>query len=257
GFRTITVDDSKDNDGTDDAGAGFTFVVNGLRVFIKGANWIPDDHLMTRNTKDRLTRRVTQARDAHLNLLRIWGGGIYETDDFYDVFDEMGVMVWQDFLFACAAYSEESPLREEVIAEARENITRLVPHASLVMYNGSNENTWGWWDWGWKADLDDLSCGQGYYDDVLAGLVAQLDPTRFYTPSSPYSSHQAYDEIHPNDPNWGTVHEWGVWNQVDYTHYRDTVPRFMSEFGFQGPANWATIERSLPVDELHHEHPAW
>jgi beta-mannosidase len=252
GFRTVEVDVSKD-----EIGASFTFVVNGQRVFVKGANWIPDDHLMTRITPARLRERITQAVDAHMNLLRVWGGGIYETDDFYDICDELGVMVWQDFLFACAAYTEDSPLLEEVIAEARENVARLAPHASLVMYNGSNENIWGFCDWGWKAELDGKEWGLGYYEDILPRIVTELDPTRFYTPSSPYSPYHHHTEKHPNDPDWGLVHEWVVWNQVDYTHYRDAVPRFCSEFGFQGPATWATIERSLPVAELHQDHPAW
>ncbi|PKQ25952.1 MAG: beta-mannosidase [Actinobacteria bacterium HGW-Actinobacteria-4] len=252
GFRTVEVDVSKD-----DIGAGFTFVVNGERVFIKGANWIPDDHLMTRITPERLRERITQAIDANMNMLRVWGGGIYETDDFYDICDELGVMVWQDFLFACAAYTEDSPLLEEVIAEARENVTRLAPHASLVMYNGSNENIWGYCDWGWKWFLRGKAWGLGYYEDILPRIVNELDPTRFYTPSSPYSPYHHHTEKHPNDPHWGTVHEWDVWNKVDYTHYRDAVPRFCSEFGFQGPATWATIERSLPVAELHQDHPAW
>jgi beta-mannosidase len=254
GFRTVTVDDSKDDAGD---GAGFTFVVNGVRIFVKGANWIPDDHLMTRITKDRLRRRITQALDANMNMLRIWGGGIYETDDFYDLCDQMGVMVWQDFLFACAAYSEETPIREEVEAEVRDNVTRLTPHASLVLYNGSNENTWGWWDWSWQPVLGDMSWGQGYYDEVLPGLLAELDPTRFYTPSSPYSSHHKYDELHANDPKFGTVHEWKVWNQIDYSQYRSYVPRFCSEFGFQGPATWSTLERSLPAEGFDQDSPIW
>ncbi|MEX0913784.1 MAG: glycoside hydrolase family 2 protein [Demequina sp.] len=252
GFRTVQVDTTMD-----DAGAGFTFIVNGVRIFVKGANWVPDDHLLTRTSKDRLRRRLTQALDAHINLVRVGGGGIYESDDFYDLCDEMGLLVWQDFPFACAAYAEDSPLLEEVVAEARDNITRLSPHASLVMYNGSNENIWGYCDWGWKDELGDMSWGLGYYTQVLPGILAELDPTRFYTPSSPYSPHHDHTDKHPNDPAWGTFHEWEVWNRADYSQYRDTVPRLCAEFGFQGPATWATISRSLPVEELHQDHPAW
>lgn len=252
GFRSVELDTSRD-----DAGAGFTFVVNGQRIFVKGANWIPDDHLLTRVTKDRLRRRITQAREAHMNLLRVWGGGIYESDDFYDLCDEMGVLVWQDFPFACAAYAEEAPLLGEVVAEARDNVTRLAPHPSLVIYNGSNENLWGYRDWGWQNELGDASWGLGYYEDVLPKVLHELDPTRPYIPSSPFSPHHDHTERHPNDPAWGPVHEWNVWNRVDYTAYRDVVPRFAAEFGFQGPATWATLARSLPVDELTQDHPAW
>ncbi|HEX6344191.1 glycoside hydrolase family 2 protein [Umezawaea sp.] len=232
GFRTITVDTEPDEIGTP-----FTFVVNGKRVFAKGANWIPDDHFLTRITRDRLARRVDQAVGANLNLLRIWGGGIYETDDFYDVCDERGVLVWQDFPFACASYPEEEPLRGEVEAEARENVARLVGRPSLALWNGNNENLWGFADWGWAEQLAGRTWGLGYYTELLPAIVAELDPTRHYSPGSPYSP----GDVHPNDPDHGTRHEWEVWNRLDYTHYLDHVPRFCSEFGFQGPPTWATL----------------
>jgi beta-mannosidase len=232
GFRTITVDTTPD-----DIGTPFTFVVNGEPVFAKGANWIPDDHFLTRITRDRLARRVDQAVGANLNLLRIWGGGIYETDDFYDVCDERGVLVWQDFPFACASYPEEEPLRGEVEAEARENVARLVARPSLALWNGNNENLWGFADWGWAEQLDGRTWGLGYYTEVLPAIVAELDPTRHYSPGSPYSPGDA----HPNDPDHGTRHEWEVWNRLDYTRYLDHVPRFCSEFGFQGPPTWSTL----------------
>ncbi|GIG53503.1 glycoside hydrolase family 2 protein [Demequina activiva] len=253
GFRSVEVVVENEGDG-----AGFTYVVNGQAVFVKGANWIPDDHLMTRITKERLARRIGQAVDANMNLIRIWGGGIYETEDFYDLCDERGVMVWQDFPFACAAYAEGSPIVEEVRAEARENVARLTPHASLVMYNGSNENIWGWCDWGWPEKVGgDGTWGLKYYEEILPEIVAELDPTRFYTPSSPYSPFHTHEEVHPNDKAWGTSHEWEVWNRLDYTHYRSYVPRFMSEFGFQGPATWATVTRSLPEDQRRQDSEGW
>ncbi|WP_434443116.1 glycoside hydrolase family 2 protein [Lentzea sp. E54] len=235
GFRTITVDTTPD-----DIGTPFTIVVNGKPVFVKGANWIPDDHFLTRITRDRLARRVDQAVAAHMNLLRVWGGGIYESDDFYDLCDERGVLVWQDFPLACAAYPEEEPLRSELEAEARENVVRLMPHASLALWNGGNENLWGFADWDWPSQLDGRTWGLGYYTELLPKIVAELDPTRFYCPSSPYSP---VDGLHPNDEDHGTRHEWRVWNEVDHTHYRDHVPRFCSEFGFQGPPTWATLTR--------------
>src|SRR5690606_11332639 len=103
----------------------------------------PDDHLLPRLTRDRLARRLDQAVGAHLNLLRVWGGGVYESDDFYDLADERGLLVWQDFLLACAAYPEDAGTWAEIEAEARENVARLVPHPSLVLWNGGNENLWG------------------------------------------------------------------------------------------------------------------
>ena len=245
GFRTLTVDTEPDAHGTP-----FTVVVNGRRIFVKGANWIPDDHFLTRVTRERLARRVDQAVAAHMNMLRVWGGGIYETEDFYDVCDERGVLVWQDFPFACAAYPEEEPLRGEVEAEARQNVARLTPHPSLALWNGANENMWGYCDWGWPAELADRTWGLGYYTELLPAIVAELDPTRFYAANSPYSPGKALDEVHPNDQDHGTRHEWQVWNRLDYTTYRDHVPRFCSEFGFQGPPTWATLTRWIHDDPL-------
>ncbi|WP_444961959.1 glycoside hydrolase family 2 protein [Nocardiopsis sp. M1B1] len=243
GFRTITVDTAPDEHGTP-----FTVVVNGKPIFVKGANWIPDDHFLTRITRERLARRVDQTVGAHMNMLRVWGGGIYESEDFYDVCDERGVLVWQDFLLACAAYPEEEPLWSEFEAEARENVARLTSHASLALWNGGNENLWGFMDWGWQERLGDRTWGYGYYTDLFPRVVAELDPTRFYADGSPYSPGYAPKEVHPNDEAHGTRHEWTVWNQTDYRAYQDHVPRFCSEFGFQGPPTWATL-----TDWVHDE----
>jgi len=253
GFRSVDVDRSRDEHGT-----RFTFVVNGQPVFVRGANWIPDDHLLTRITRERLARRIDQALGAHLNLLRVWGGGIYESEDFYELCDERGVLVWQDFLLACAAYPEEAPILGELEAEARENVVRLASHPSLVLWNGGNENVWGHEDWDWKDELGDLTWGLRYAAEIFPAVVGELDPTRPYSVNSPYSPGFAPDEVHPCDPDHGTHHQWEVWNRVDYTHYRDDVPRFCSEFGFQGPPTWATLERAvrdengaLVVDKEH------
>ncbi|MDT0268426.1 glycoside hydrolase family 2 protein [Streptomyces sp. DSM 44915] len=255
GFRTLTVDTTPDERGTP-----FTFVVNGERIFAKGANWIPDDHFLTRITRERLSRRIDQALDAHMNMLRIWGGGIYETEDFYELCDERGVLVWQDFLLACAAYGEEPELWSEFEAEARENVARLTPHPSLALWNGGNENLWGFRDWGWPEELDGRTWGLGYYTDLFPRIVAELDPDRPYSAGSPYSPGFDITEVHPNEQDHGTRHEWEVWNRVDYTTYRDYIPRFCSEFGFQGPPTWTTLtdwvterplEKSSPAFMLH------
>ncbi|CAN5246971.1 hypothetical protein BH11ACT1_BH11ACT1_10370 [soil metagenome] len=230
GFRTVEIDTEPD-----EIGAPFTFRINGRPIFAKGANWIPDDHLLTRITRDRLARRVDQALDANLNLLRVWGGGIYETDDFYDVCDEKGVLVWQDFPLACSAYPEEEPLWSELEAEAHQNVARLTPHPSLVLWNGGNENLWGFMDWGWQEDLAGATWGYRYYTELFPALVADLDPTRPYVEGSPCSPGEQLDAVHPNDPDHGTHHQWEVWNRIDYTAYRDEIPRFCSEFGFQAP----------------------
>ncbi|MEV0779772.1 glycoside hydrolase family 2 protein [Streptomyces sp. NPDC050428] len=242
GFRTVTLDTGADAHGT-----AFTLAVNGEPVFARGVNWIPDDVLPSRIGPDRYRTRLTQAADAGVNLVRVWGGGIYESDDFYDVCDDLGLLVWQDFPFACAAYPEEQPLRSEIEAEARENVTRLMPHASLVLWNGNNENLWGFRDWDWEPALDGDSWGEGYYLGLLPRVVAETDPTRPYWAGSPWSG--SWDH-HPNDPAHGTAHSWDVWNRTDYTDYLATVPRFVAEFGWQAPPAHATLRRALPGEEL-------
>ncbi|MEU2281072.1 glycoside hydrolase family 2 protein [Streptomyces sp. NPDC013178] len=247
GFRTIELDRTADEHGT-----GFTLVVNGVPLFARGVNWIPDDVLPSRVTPERYRHRLTQAAEANIDLVRVWGGGIYEDDAFYDVCDELGLMVWQDFLFACSAYPEEQPLRGEVEAEARENVVRLMPHPSLVLWNGNNENLWGFRDWGWEPELAGDSWGEGYYLGLLPRVVAELDPTRPYTAGSPWSG--SWDH-HPNDPAHGTHHSWEVWNRRDYAHYRDSVPRFVAEFGWQAPPALATLRRALPGEDLAPDSP--
>ncbi|WP_327432499.1 glycoside hydrolase family 2 protein [Streptomyces sp. NBC_01236] len=247
GFRTVELDRRPDAHGT-----GFTFVVNGVRLFARGVNWIPDDVFPSRITRERYRGRLTQAAEAGVDLVRVWGGGIYESEDFYDACDELGLMVWQDFPFACAAYPEEQPLRGEVEAEARENVVRLMPHPSLVLWNGNNENLWGFRDWGWEQRLAGDSWGEGYYLGLLPRVVAELDPTRPYTAGSPWSG--SWDR-HPNDPAHGTHHSWEVWNRTDYADYRSEVPRFVAEFGWQAPPAYATLRRALPGETLAPDSP--
>ena len=242
GFRTVALDTTADEIGTN-----LALVVNGRTISVRGANWIPDDCFVNRVTRQRYRQRVADAREANMNLLRVWGGGIYESEDFYDAADEMGLLVWQDFLFACAAYAEEEPLRQEVIAEARQAVTRLCPHPSLAVWNGCNENLWAHEDWGWKQPLGGRSWGAGYYFAILPGIVSDLDPTRPYTPGSPWSFR---DGVHPNDPSNGSMHVWDVWNDKDYTAYADYSPRFVAEFGFQGPPAWSTLTRAVHDDPL-------
>ncbi|WP_067478733.1 glycoside hydrolase family 2 protein [Actinomadura hibisca] len=248
GFRTVELDTRPDEHGT-----GFTLVVNGERIFARGVNWIPDDAFVTRVGADRYRRRLRQAADANVDLVRVWGGGIYEDTAFYDACDELGLLVWQDFPFACGAYAEEEPLRSEVEAEARENVVRLMPHASLVLWNGNNENLWGFRDWGWEEALDGASWGEGYYLGLLPRVVADTDPTRPYWAGSPWSGSWRH---HPNDPAHGTTHSWEVWNETDYTGYLLDVPRFMAEFGWQAPPAWATLRRAVTGGDPSVDSPA-
>ncbi|MBW8790184.1 MAG: glycoside hydrolase family 2 protein, partial [Rhizobium leguminosarum] len=227
----------------DEHGSAFTFVINDVPLFICGANWIPDDCFPPRLTAERYAARIEEAKAANIHMLRVWGGGIFEADEFYEACDRAGMLVWQDFLFACAAYPEEEPLRSEVEAEVRDNVVRLMPHASLVLWNGNNENIWGFDEWGWRPIIKPgESWGLGYYLDLLPKLSAELDPDRPYYPGSPYSGSM---EIEPNADAHGCKHIWDVWNDVGYEFYRNYIPRFCSEFGWQAPAAWATIEESV------------
>ncbi|WP_348650574.1 glycoside hydrolase family 2 TIM barrel-domain containing protein [Catellatospora sp. KI3] len=247
GFRTVRLDTAPDAHGTP-----YTVVVNDRPVYVKGVNWIPDDTFVTRITRERLAERFQQACAANINYLRVWGGGRYESEDFYELADELGLMVGQDFLFACAAYPEEEPFAAEVAAEAREQVVRLASHPSLVTWTGNNENIWGFADWGWPERLQGRSWGAGFYHGLLPSIVAELDPTRPYWPGSPWSGR---DDLHPNDPDHGTTHLWEVWNRIDYTHYRDSVPRFVAEFGFQAPPAYATLRRALRDEPLASDSP--
>ncbi|MBD8538917.1 glycoside hydrolase family 2 protein [Frigoribacterium sp. CFBP 8751] len=247
GFRTVEVQVDPDEIGT-----SFTVVVNGEPLWIKGANWIPDDALPHRIGRDRYRERIEQAEFGNVNLLRVWGGGIFESDDFYELCDERGMLTWQDFLFACAAYAEEDPLRGEVEAEVRDNVTRLMTHPSLVLWTGNNENIWGHDEWGWERRLDGATWGLGYYLDLLPALVGELDPGRPYAAGSPWSGSL---DVAQSDPDHGSVHLWEQWNRKDYPTYRDVVPRFVAEFGWQGPPTWSAMTRAIHDEPLTPESP--
>lgn len=237
GFRSVRLDTAPDRHGT-----AYTLVVNDTPIVVRGVNWIPDDTFVSRVDRERYATRLAQAAAANVNYLRVWGGGIYESFDFYDLCDELGLLVGQDFLFSCAAYPEEQPIADEVAAEARDNVLRLISHPSLVTWTGNNENVWGWHDWGWQPRLSGRTWGAGYYFDLLPRIVSELDPTRPYWPASPYSGDRSR---HPNDPAHGSLHIWDVWNQRDYLHYRSYTARFVAEFGWQAPAAYATLRRSI------------
>ncbi|WP_194917059.1 glycoside hydrolase family 2 protein [Catenulispora rubra] len=242
GFRTIVLDTTPDS-----AGTAFRLVVNGIPVFARGANWIPEDVFPSRVDAARYRARLAQAADVGVDLIRVWGGGIYEDEAFYRACDELGLLVWQDFPFACAAYPEDEPLRGEVEAEARQNVARLTPHPSLALWNGNNENLWGFRDWNWEPELGTAAWGEGYYLGLLPRIVAEVDPTRPYWAGSPWSGSWSR---HPNDPGHGTTHSWEVWNRRDYADYLADVPRFVAEFGWQAPPTFATLRRAVHDEPL-------
>ena len=247
GFREIVVEQIEDADGD---GSNFRVVVNDEPLFIRGVNWIPDSSYIASVGPDRYRERLGQATQLGVNLVRVWGGGVFESDDFYDACDELGILVWQDFLFACAAYPEEEPFGSEVEAEARDNIARLMPHPSLAIWNGNNECVWFWFLHDWQTVLEGKSWGEKFYFDLLPSLVAELDPQRFYLAGSPYSGAR---DREPNDPRRGVVHSW---IPGDYREYEAIRPRFVSEFGFQGPPTRELFDSVVHVDDPSPFHPA-
>ena len=261
GLRTIDVDTAADA-----VGRPFRFRVNGTPIHARGYNWIPDHTFISQVDEEDYRRGMRDLVESNSNMVRVWGGGIYEADAFYDLADELGVLVWQDFALACAAYPEDPVSRAEVELEAREQIIRLMPHASLALWNGSNEcrQAYAGWD-GYRQDLrdDDLSAGPDgygergwgdwYYGTLLPGLLAELDPSRRYLPSSPMSLSE-YAPV--NLETDGTSHIWDIWNAADYRTYAQYRPRFADEFGYQAPPAWSTLARVVhdtPMDPFGYD----
>ena len=242
GFRSVELVSELDK-----IGRNFEIKVNGTRIWVRGANWIPDHTSLNQITASSYRKRIADAKDANMNLLRIWGGGIFESEDFYSVCDELGILVWQDFLFACASYPEDEFNSSLIEAEAIQAVTRLSSFCSLVLWNGSNENIWGYFDWDWQEPLAGRAWGLGFYQEIIPAVISRLDPTRPYQPSSPWSGTM---ELHPNDPNHGTAHLWEPWNRQDYVTYLDEVPRFVTEYGYQSPAAYSTLKNAIGINDL-------
>jgi len=228
GLRTLELRQEPDEFGT-----SFTFVVNGVPVFAKGANWIPADSFPTRISDDHLEHLIRSAASAHMNMLRVWGGGFYEEERFYDLCDRYGILVWQDFIFSCSVYPDDDAFFENVRVEAVENVRRLRHRASLALWCGNNEMEWGWVQWGWN-DPDYLRYKAAYdqmFHHLLPGICAAKDPDRPYWPSSP-SSNVPFEA--PNGVRAGDTHDWEVWHgNRPFQAYREHNSRFVSEFGFQ------------------------
>jgi beta-mannosidase len=256
GLRTLEVVHQHDKDGK-----SFTVKVNGVPVFMKGANYIPSDSFLDRVTPERYRFLVQSAADAHMNMLRVWGGGIYEDDQFYDLCDELGILVWQDFMFACSMYPGDAAFLDNVRREAVENVRRLRNHPSLALWAGNNEIEAAWKQWGWqgKFHLDKRAQEiiwrdyQRVFHDILPHVVAEEDPGRFYTRSSPSANE---DGVAPGRHGWGDSHYWGVWHaEAPYTAYAENTSRFMSEYGFQSFPTLATVARYAAPGEWRIDSP--
>ncbi len=238
GLRRVELRRQKDRDGE-----SFVLHVNGRPVFCRGANWAPADSFLPRLSGPAYEALVRRAADANMNMLRVWGGGVYEADQFYDACDRLGIMVWQEFAFACACYPDNLGwFIESVRREAQDNVRRLRNHPSLVLWCGNNENHWGWHDWWNKPPV----WGERIYHELLPSVCAELDPDRPYWPGSPYGGER------PNSPQAGDQHFWDVWfNWLPADHYRTQNGRFVSEFGMQAPPALDTIREYIPAAQRH------
>lgn len=253
GLRTVRVvmDD-------DEHGKSFYFVVNGKPMFAKGANFIPDDALLPNVTQERYKRIFEDVKAANMNMLRVWGGGIYEDDEFYDEADRNGILIWQDFMFACSSYPHDPLFVGRVKSEAEYNIKRLRGHASLAMWCGNNEiyEAMRYWGWQRKYSAEAFAEMERGYDVLFRGLlpkmVERLDNGRFYMHSSPYEANWG----RPNSWKTGDSHNWGTWHgRKPFESFDTDVPRFMSEYGFQAFPEMKTIRTFAEEKDFELESP--
>ena len=250
GIRTIELVREPDSIGT-----SFYFKVNGHPVFMKGANYIPQDAFLARPSKQHYKHILSSAKKANMNMIRVWGGGVYESNYFYELCDEMGLLVWQDFMFACAMYPGNKHFLNNVKQEAIDNIKRIRNHTSLALWCGNNEVLTAWENWGWK-ELEAKNQSKEIadtifkaYDDIfhkiLPETVSEMDPATSYWPSSPGSDFGKTQKMES-----GNAHFWWVWwGKKSFDSYNDSIPRFMAEFGFQSfPELNSVAKYTLPND---------
>ncbi len=232
----------------DSIGQSFYFSVNGRPTYMKGANWIPADVFLHRVTKDRYRQLLVQAKQMGMNMLRVWGGGVYESDDFYTLCDSLGIWVWQDFMFAGAMYpASDKAFRENVIAEVRDNVLRLRKHRCIVLWCGNNEIDEAWHNWGWQKQFsisaaDSFQLWKEYqllFNEIIPGVLKELDPGRPYIASTPLHGWGREASMREGDS-----HYWGVWwGKMPKEVFKVKVPRFMSEFGMQAMPSIETAKQ--------------
>ncbi|MEO6759531.1 MAG: glycoside hydrolase family 2 protein [Saprospiraceae bacterium] len=261
GIRTIELVTEKDKEGE-----SFYFKLNGVRVFAKGANYIPQDIFQDRVTPEHTKRILDAAVASNMNMLRVWGGGIYEDDLFYQLCDARGIMVWQDFMYACALYPGNGKFLKSAAAESYEQIERLRQHPCMALWCGNNENSEAWNHWGWQMQFSEAQRKQLWRDyqilfvDILPTYVANYANGIPYWESSP-----KYGRGDAKSLKEGDAHYWGVWHDAEpFEVFNQKIPRFMSEYGFQSFPEWKTIEAfTLPEDRelespvmlAHQKHP--
>lgn len=260
GLRTVELITEKDS-----IGESFYFKVNNVPVYMKGANYIPQHSFQNQVKKEHYTKLINDVVDANMNMLRVWGGGIYENDIFYDLCDEIGILVWQDFMFACAMYPGDETYLENVKQEAIDNVVRLRNHTSIALWCGNNENDEAWHNWGWQQNrLEDekKEIWDNYlkvFDDILPKVVEKYSDNTSYWASSP-----KYGRGDPRFKTEGDAHDWWIWHSAyPFEHLEENVPRFMSEFGFQSfpgyeAIKYATQKNSIDISsdafQTHQKH---
>ena len=253
GFRLLELVREEDGQG----GRSFYFRLNGVPFFVKGANCIPGDNFLPRITREKYERSVADAADANMNMLRVWGGGIYEDDAFYEACNRRGILVWQDFMFACSLYPADSTFLNNVRREAVYNIRRLRNHPSLALWCGNNECMEAWYGWGWKTRYEEQNpeyarlIWQQYEDlfhRLLPEVVAQHAPGVPYIPTSPFSR---YDGVSENER--GDIHYWDVWQgRKPLSEFNVVRSRFFSEYGYQSFPTMETVNCYAP-NPVDHE----
>jgi beta-mannosidase len=242
--------------------------VNGVPVFMKGANYIPQDNFLARVTDSAYKALIASVKAANMNMLRVWGGGTYEKDIFYDLCDESGILVWQEFMFACAMYPGDMDFINNVREEAIENVIRLRNHPCIALWCGNNEIDEGWKNWGWQKQYgytpeDSAKIWSSYvniFRVTLPDVISKYDPQRSYIQSSPL-----FGWGHKESLREGDMHYWGVWwGKEPFSSFRDKTGRFMSEYGFQGfPPMESIYKFTSPTDrelvstvmKAHQKHP--
>ena len=247
GLRTISIDQSRDKHGK-----AFTFVVNGVPIFAKGADWIPADQFPSRITDEHYRHLIHSAARANMNMLRVWGGGFYEDERFYDLCDEYGILIWQDFMYSCAQYPADKGYLENCRKDAEYNVVRLRNRTCLALWCGNNEMEW-FLAGGLGADRNEQwrKMYAKIFHDLLPSVCSHLDPDTHYWPSSPSNGmHRPFNN--PNGEDVGDGHYWDVWHgRLPFTAYRDHYFRFMSEFGFESMPALETVKSFASGDDLN------
>ena len=252
GLRTIELIQDKD-----DFGTSFNFKLNGKPVFMKGANYIPPDSFISKKSGSSYHETIQNARKANMNMLRVWGGGVYADDEFYNACDANGILVWQDFMFACAMYPGDEKFIKNIKQEVIDNVNRLQNHPSIALWCGNNENDEGWHNWGWQKQFNyskaDSTQIWNDYKKVFHEMIPQtLDSLlskekSLYWPSSPSIGWGRKESL-----TQGDSHYWGVWwGKEPFEVYKKKVGRFMSEYGFQGMPNWVTLEKVIAKEDFN------